>query len=641
MKKYLLLGLISLGVVAGKSQTLITYGKYNVGKQEFLRAYNKNKAADSAISRDKAIRDYVELYTNFKMKVQAALEMRLDTLSQIQSDLSSFRQQVEENYMNDELTFKNLMTEAFNRSQSDLHLVRYSISVSENDLPEDTLKKYKVVQELYEQLKSGKADNITLNDFVKKVDMGFVTVFSLPYAYENIAYSLQPGQVAKPYRTKKSWHIFKLVEKRKSAGKWKVAQILFTSPDNADEATKARAAKLADSVYQLLQKGSDFASMARLYSDDKLTYLSGGEMPEFGTGKYDMAFENQVVKLSKDGDYSSPFKTDFGIHIVKRLSYTAIPSSLSDETFAYELKQKLLQDDRVKIAKEKFAKDVLMKIGFVVSPAVKEADILRYADTAMSHSDMSDAATTTTISDKVIVNMKGGKLKGSDWLTFVLDYKSNSELYKNETNAELWQQFKKLSALDFYKKHLETYNDDFKYQLQEFREGNLLFEIMERNVWSKAGKDSVGLKEYYNQHRAQYTWGPSADVLVVNAVNETLAQEMLDSLNAGKSWKQMVDIHQGELQADSSRFELAQLNYTNDIPAGKYTTITRNPDGTATFMKYFRFYPDGDGRSFEDAKGMVINDYQMVVEKKWIEELKKKYQPKVNEALLKLIISGK
>lgn len=187
MKKYFLLGITLLGAYISHAQSLITFGKFNVDKKEFLRAYNKNKAADSALSRDKAIRDYTELYTNFKMKVQAALEMRLDTLFQIQSDLSSFRQQVEENYMNDEATFKNLMTEAFNRSQSDLHLVRYSVSVSENDSPEDTLKKYKAVQDLYEQLKSGKADNnITLDDFVKKVDMGFVTVFSLPYAYENI-----------------------------------------------------------------------------------------------------------------------------------------------------------------------------------------------------------------------------------------------------------------------------------------------------------------------------------------------------------------------------------------------------------------------------------------------------------------------
>jgi len=640
MKKFFLIGMGLMAAMTSWSQSLISYGKFSVSQQEFLRAYNKNKSADSAVSRDKAIRDYAQLYTNFKMKVQAALEMKLDTLPQIQADLTNFRQQVEENYMNDESTFKTLMNEAFQRSQSDLHLVRYSIAVGENDSPEDTLKKYKAVQNLYEQLKSGKLP-VALEDFVKKVDMGFITVFSLPYNYENIAYSLQPGQAATPYRAKKAWHIFRLVEKRKSAGKWKVAQILFTSPENADEATKARAAKLADSVHQLLQNGSDFASMARLYSDDKLTYLNGGEMPEFGTGKYDMAFENQVVKLDKDGAYSKPFKTDFGVHIVKRISFTAIPTSIADETFAYELKQKLQLDDRIKIAKDKFAKEVLKKIGFVVSPSVKEIDILRYADTAMSHSDMSDAATTTAISEKVIVNMKGGKLKGTDWLNFILDYKSNPELYKNETNAELWEKFKTLSALDFYKKHLESYNEDFKYQLQEFREGNLLFEIMERNVWSKAGKDSVGLKDYYQQYRSQYTWGSSADVLVVNAVNETMAQQVLDSLKDGKTWQQMVDIHQGELQADSSRFELAQLNYDLSTKAGVFTPINRNPDGTATFMKYFRFYPDGDLRSFEDAKGMVINDYQAVVEKKWIEELRNKYQPKTNEVLLKAIIAGK
>ena len=637
MKKFYLTTALLCSAVFGFSQSLINYGKYSVNKAEFLRAYNKNKT--TVTDKEKAISDYVDLYTNFKLKVKAAQELKLDTTSQQVADLDNFRHQIEENYMSDEKTFKFLMDEAFNRSQSDLHVVRYTLPIDANAEPEDTMKNYQVIQSVYDALKAKtSASEITKNINVKYVDMGYITVFALPYVYENIVYNLKLGEFSKPYKSRKAWHIFQVVDQRKSAGKWKIAQILFTSPENADDATKANARKLADSVYGLLQNGAEFGAMARQYSDDKLTYLSGGEIPEFGTGKFDIEFEREVVKLKTDNEFSAPFNTSFGIHIIKRLSFTPTPVTKDDETFQFDLKQKLMQDERMKIARDKFANDILTKIGFKQSSSVSPNDLLRLVDTVMNNTEDMDIASKTSISNKVIISYSKGNIKGEDWLIFARDYKSNPELYKEETNAELWEKYKIVASLDYYRKHLESFNTEFANQLQEFKEGNMLFEVMEKEVWSKAASDTMGLIKYHEENKTQYKWGQSADVLIFNAVSEDVANEAQAQIKAGNNWKMLVEEKQGELQGDSGRFELTQINGNANTAPGSFSPVIKNTDGTATFMQYFKIYAGGEQRNFEDSKGMVINDYQNVVEKRWIEELRKKYPVKVNEVLLKQIV---
>lgn len=639
MKKIILLSANLLIGVSLFSQTLINYGKHSIGKVEFLKAFNKNKPSSEG-NKEKAIKEYVDLYANFKMKVMEAMELRLDTAEQFKADVDNFRKQIVENYLSDEKTFNMLTDEAYTRSLSDLHVVRYSVTMDETASPEDSMAKYNAIKAISEQLK--KMPNSRINNsespLVEYSDMGFLTVFSLPYVYENIVYGLKPGETSAPYRSKKAWHVFSVVEKRKSVGKWKIAQILFSTPENADESIMGVLKQKADSVYSILKHGADFSNIAKFVSDDKLTYLNGGELPEFGTGKYDNVFESEAIRLQKDGDISEPFQTSFGIHILKRLSQTPAPSTKTDDNWLYDIKQKLQQDDRIKIAKDKFAKDIIAKIGFKLTNAVKAEDLYNFADSVMFDFEIPDAPANKPISKKILINFTKGNATGEDWLNFIRDYKGNPELYKMESNAILWEKFKTYASLNYYKNNLEFYNADFAYQMQEFKEGNLLFEIMEKNVWSKASSDSVGLRTYYNAHKNQYIWSKSADVLIMNAVSDEIAKAAKESIQNGVNWKELVEVNQGELQGDSGRFELTQINADSTASEDSYSPVTLNSDGTAGFMKYLKFYKDGEQRSFEDARGMVINDYQGVVEKRWLSELQKKYPVKINESLLKEII---
>ncbi|MBC7866511.1 MAG: peptidylprolyl isomerase [Gloeobacteraceae cyanobacterium ES-bin-316] len=637
MKKFYLLLVIAIGSNHAWSQTFITYGNNSISKQEFLKAYNKNKT--QVEDKEKSLREYVELYSNFKLKVKAAEELRLDTLAQIQYDIRNFREQIMDNYLSDEKGIEGLSNEAFARSQKDLQVLHFSAKVNPAATPADTSKPYNAIMALYNSLKVGNSNNPAVDvEVVKQADLGFITAFTLPYEYENIIYGLKQGEISKPYRSKNAWHIFKVTGERPNPGKWRIAQVLVAVDPGANEAAKIAAQKKADEAYNLLVNGDSFSAIAKTYSDDKLTYLAGGELPEFGTGVYTANFENEVFKLKTHGAISKPFLTEFGYHIVKRMGHTPTAASPADEALMFDIKQKVMKDSRVNAAKEKYMQDMIAKVGTKRNNQVKDADLWRYADSIVN-SAPTDEPRVFPISNKKVLRVKDEDLTGADWLAFVKDYKTNSAEYKQETNKQLWEKFVEVSALNYYKKHLEAYNPEFNFQMQEFKEGNMLFEIMERNVWGKAINDSVGLIKHYNTYPSNFKWAASADVLIFNCTTAKIADETMKALKKGKNWRSIAEEQSANaaLQADSGRYEISQIvgaNYASIPTAGTYTAIVTNIDGTATFVKYVKLYEANQQRSFEEARGLVINEYQQELEKQWLAELKKKYPVKVNEKMI-------
>lgn len=634
MKKTIFLFLLAGSFLPLSAQPLFTYGKNNVGKEEFLRAYNKNKS--KAADQEAALREYLDLYINFKLKVQAARDQKLDTLPQIKYDLENFRSQVQENYLTDEAATKRLMDEAIARSKKDLHIRHFSVSDEA-----DSNRAILAANRLYESLQKG---NTNYDQLIRDVsqtgasaktsDLGFITVFNVPYIMETIMYGLKPGECSKPYRSKNTWHVFKLMEERPAAGKWKVAQIMLALPPDNDPGQIAELEKKADVIYKEAIAGKDFGKLAADYSEDKLTFQTGGEMAEFGTGKYGADFEEKVFALKKDGDITAPFRTSIGIHIVKRLSQTPIPTDPSDIMYAYEMKQKMQEDARYMIARDKLAEETKSKIGIKRNTLVTDAELKRYADSLLMAPEM-DESTLAFAKKKVLTFKDGSAQTGADWLRFIRQTNPSVEF----SMKDIMPRYMNWATLEYYKQHLEQTNPEFRFQMQEFREGNLLFEAMERNVWSKAAEDSTGLKNYYEVQKEKYTWAESGDMIIVNATNEVEADWAQTELTRGRDWRALTEENQ-ELQIDSGRYELSQIFSPGSarLQPGKYSPFSKNADSTVSFIYLLRDYPLGMQRSFDEARGLVINDYQTVLEQKWIDGLKKKYPVKVNEVVFKSML---
>jgi peptidyl-prolyl cis-trans isomerase SurA len=628
MKK-LIAACLLLGSFSAPAQTLFYYGKDSVSTSEFLRAYQKNNAGTN---NEKSIKEYLDLYINSRLKIAEAKRLGYDTLSQLVADLDNLRQQITPGYIVDKQTMKFMVDEAFNRSQKDLHLAHIFISGADADKAAARLKAVEAA------LKSGTAFAAVAKQYsddpsaaTNGGDMGFITAFTLPYELENLAYNTATGKTSTTYKSKAGYHIFKNLGERKAVGRIKASQILFGFIPGASKEDKAATAKLADSVYKRLLKGSDFNLMASQFSNDVISSANNGRMAEFGTGEYSAPFESAAFALAKDGAFSAPVLTEHGYHIIRRDSRIPV-SAEKTEKLEESLREKIEQNDRMMHMRSLLAQRII-KDGNFKKLISNEAALWSYSDSVLNgqhlptHVNFSGATPLFQLKNKTI--------NSSDWIGYAQTFRFKADGSGTKAYPSLWNEFIETTAIEYYQRNLELFNEDFRQQLQEFKDGNLFFEIMQREIWGPAQTDSAALVQYFNAHKAKYTWNKSADAVIFYASDEASAKSFITRLKRSpKNWKVLVEEMSAAIAADSARFETTQLpNPANQpIAAGLVTQpLINKGDGTASFALIIQYYPQTAPRSYADAKGLVITDYQEELEQGWVAQLKKKYPVRIVE----------
>ena len=578
MGKFMML-IIALALsTTGWSQTLFSYGTKNVSKDEFLYSFHKNNADTG--SRTTAIKDYLDLYVRFKLKVQAAHDAKLDTLKNLKNELASFKEQIAPLHMVDKKTMDFLTAEAHQRAQSDLELQyifiayrndtssKIKLPITEKEILDANAKALNVKARL---AKGERFENIATqfsdgpDAQTNKGYLGYITVFSLPYAFENEVYNLTAQQVSQPLKNTDGIYFFKLLNKRKSIGKITAQHILIALPDQTtpDEIAKRKA--LAEELYLQLENGISFDTLAKKFSDDKSSNTHGGMLSEIGIGMYEPSFENALFALKKDGDISPVCQTSFGFHILKRISLTPIETNLQKADAS--LRDQILQNDRKMIASKAFEDSSLIKA------AAKK------------------------------INTK---------------------------------------EKDFLLKHLDQFSDEFNLQVNDFRDGNLLFEIMDRKVWNKSTNDIEGLKKFHASKKSNYTWNHSVYAWIITASGKEMAEKMIKEYKTSHSLWQLKTAYSDVALIDSGRYEASELINVGEQNAneGYISEININQvDGSASFVIVVKKFNDPTIKSFNEAKGSVVNDYQKFLEDNWIDSLKKKYPVVINQKILEQILN--
>jgi peptidyl-prolyl cis-trans isomerase SurA len=640
MKKIVLIFFLFISTKTTFSQILVRYGNQIITKEEFLKAFRKNNT--KVRPTEKTYRDYLDLYIRYRLKVQAAYDMRLDTLPGQLTELQNFKSQIVDQYLNDETSLNQMAREAWLRSQRDLRISFIFVSSPRNAPPNDTAKAWTKIQGAYQALKSNKdfgetAIQFSEDPFVKnnRGDIGFITVFDLPYVMETMAYGTPLGKYSPVFRTNGGYLIVKKTAERKAEGRIRVAQILMAFPYQATEQIKMQTRQRADSIYRVILNGADFGELARKFSGDNLSYQLGGVLPEFGIGKYEYGFEAAAYSLKKDGDVCAPYESEFGLHIIKRIKRIPAPT-VADQKTLNALKEKIKSDPRVAVSRRSMMEKVFKQTNFKqIIPADK--NFWNYTDSLMQNKK---PALNSGIDDQsVLFQFPDKKILISDWIVYRKSLKSSPNLISGKTNSDILDAYRQQLAFEYYKANLERYNAVYAEQVAEFRDGNLLFEIMQRQVWNRAGTDSAGLKKYFEHHKEQYIWKPGAEAIIFTSPNMQTAQKLrLDIENDKNGWRKISDGQNGPVQADSGRFEQKQLPASaSAIKAGMLTPVRMISDKSAQFAYIIKLYSGSTPRTFEDARGLVINDYQTELENQWIAELKKKYPVSINESIFRTL----
>lgn len=626
------------------AQTIFQYGNDSVSVTEFLRAWHKNNTGPK---NEKAFRDYLNLYIASRLKIKEAEARGYDTLPQLVSDLANLRQQILPSYLTDKEAVNKLVKEAYSRSQKDIHLAHIFISFMQNEIIDsaaalkklnDVLTKLKTNENFAEVAKQFSDDpSAKTNDG----DLGWITVFTLPYEMENLAYDTPVGKISSVYKSKTGYHIFKNLGERRDPGRIKAAEILLAFPPDADEQTKDAIKNLADSLYKRLQKGDDFAKLATQFSNDIISSAANGQMQEFGVGEYDPAFEKIVFAMKKDGEISKPFLMPDGYHIVKRISRTPVVSVVNDKAMQ-ALKERVEQSDRMSTTKIALANKII-KSKLYKRAAFNDAELWIYSDSILNYK--TPAKHLHLNASSVLFSLGSKKVTVADWISYAQTFRYKSDGSGIKPYSQIWTEFLQSQAIDYYQSHLENFNQTFRRQMAEFKEGNLFFEIMQRQIWGPAQTDTVALLKYYNNHKSNYTWNHSANAVIFYASDLALANTFYDQLKKSPgAWHNLVKNFSEKIAADSSRFEISQIPNPSkkNLKAGSITApLINKTDKTVSFAYIIQIYEKPARRSFSEARGLVINDYQAALEKTWIAELKKKYPVKINQKNFDELVKNK
>lgn len=608
----LLAGMLLCLPAIADAQTLFSFGGTRVSKEVFLNAYNKNNP--EGMQNRQAMEDYLELYIRYRLKVQWAYQQQLDTLPSVQMEWESFRNQVAAQYISDDSTLQALVTQALARSMSERKIAHIYVAKAS-----DSVQSLSKISAAMAALKAGKSfeeialkysEDPSVNQ--NKGTIGWISPFVLPYELENLAYETAVNATSQLYSSENAWHIFKVLDTRPAQGKTTVAQILLEVPANGEERVK----KKADSIYTALQAGAEFAEMAKQFSDDNASYMNGGELPAFTPGTYDPFYEEIISRLPKSGSISAPFKTSQGYHIVKLLSREGIPDT-SRDNIREEIRNKVLSSDRNKLTNEVAYLKARKQTGLKILPVAANRN----------------AATIIATLGKRELTEGGFQLYRQEQAGL----RRENEKIPTEEQERL--QYIQQQVMQEYLRNLEVYNPAFSLQLKEFREGTLIFEAMQQQVWDKAANDEKGLENYYRQNAHRYTWKDSFRGVLFTCSDEATAQTIYQQLvQQPSNWSTIIARFRNTVIADTGRFEYDQLPFKLDPNKIAATTLTRPLEIQESeqfgFIYCMEKLAANLPRTFQDARGYILNDYQNQVEENWIRELKKTYPVKVNKSVL-------
>ena len=226
----------------------------------------------------------------------------------------------------------------------------------------------------------------------------------------------------------------------------------------------------------------------------------------------------------------------------------------------------------------------------------------------------------------------------TNWVNYANTYRYKQDGTGAKPYEQVKEEFLQFSLYNYYRDHLEEFNEEFRNQMMEFKDGNIFFEIMQQEIWNKAQTDTAALLSLYENNKKSYTWNQCADAVLFFCSDETTAKKVYDEVKKKPAdWRKAADQYSEKVIIDSSRYEWSQIpNLFKMIPKpGMITSpLVNTNDNTASFAYIIQSYSQPMQRTFMEAKGLVINDYQTILENQWTEALKKKYPVVIDQKVL-------
>ena len=638
-------------------EVLMTIGNQSITVKDFTDVYYKNNLKSDVIEK-KSVDDYLELFTTFRMKVMEAERLQLDTSAKFKKELAGYRKQLAKPFMSSDDITDELIEEAYQRKLKDIRASHILIRCDKNALPSDTLKAYNKAMDIRKKALAKGADFGALADQYSDDpsakgmkatdqnparpgnhgDLGYFTVFDMVYPFETGAYNTKEGEISMPVRSDFGYHIIKVNSVTDAMGSIQAAHIFLQLPFDAPAEDVAAMKQKADNIYKELmaKDGKNWNEMVKQYTDDKGTVARNGALSNFTVSRIVPEFI-EACKSLEINEISKPIRTNYGFHIIKLLGKSGV-SSFEKESKA--LSERIEKDQRSKKSEEVVLKQVKAEYKFKQNDknletflATIDSSILRNAYEPAAEVDM----------NATLFSLENNPTKVSDFVTYI---KANMTTQKYVTPAtygyQLYENFRNETVMNYADAHLEDKYPEFKALVQEYKDGILLFDLMDREVWNKAVKDTVGLAEFHKRNASKYMWGDRAYATIITVTRPEALPKVKALLDKGVE----LDSLRNAIQRDSITNAIVRKGYyqkgdnqfvdQTEWKVGVRNEIPSTVD-QSTVIVCIREVRKPEQKTLKEARGLVTSDYQVELEQNWVKTLKEKYPVKINESVLEKV----
>lgn len=577
---------------------LVKIGNATYSLEEFNTIYEKNNSvAQFPISRE----EYLNLFIRYKMKVQEARSLGYDTLPDYRRELGDYRSELIQLYMCDSTIIKEKRAAIEERLKMEINAEHVLILAREDASPADTLAAYNKCNEARELVLQGlpfdSIARVYSQDPSAKQNggkLGYFTALQMVEPFEDAAYNTPIGECSKVFRTSYGYHFVHVIDKRKWSGEMRLAHIM-----KAKNNPKVDAKAFMDSVYNLLKHNADFPAMAMKHSDDQQTANRGGEMGWIPLGVLIPQFAEPCRGLANNGDITLPFETPFGWHIAKRLDFR-------------EGREAAVVDNMIARIHGPNWLRTLGREAYIDRKA-KELN-LRFNEENVA--ELEKIFANEKNSSAIVAKIK--ELKG-DLLTYdggAYAASNGAEIYHiwdaDKTVEENKKSLARNILLTYCMENLEKIDAKFHYAYEEYKDGLLVFEITQRNVWS-VQPDSTVMQQRYAANPKRYTKGATfkGNIYFCSTAADAAKIRAMVPVSPRKSKK-----------AAKYAYKIVS---GEQVQGGTYDDYLW-PNRPQPNVVIDGVFTDGEAQSIEAVRALLSSDCQQIAEDKWLEELSKKYK---------------
>ncbi|MEO8794303.1 MAG: peptidylprolyl isomerase, partial [Daejeonella sp.] len=594
--------------------------------------YNKSNGNPATFD-EKSLKSYLDLYVNFRLKVLDAKAHGLDQEPGFKEELSGYRDKLASRYLLEREVSDKLINEAYARSQKIIKASHILILCAAQAPPADTLIAYNKIKDIRDQAAKG----ISFEELAAKYseepgagdskgNLGSFSVFQMVYPFETAAYNTPKGKISNIVRTTFGYHLIKVYDIFPNPGQIEIAHIMVTTSPQASYADSVLARNKAFEIYRRVKAGEDFASLATQYSDDKNSAKRGGKLEPIALGQTVKPFEQAAFALNKAGDISEPVKTDYGWHIIQLVQKVPLPPI---EQVKNILKNRVNADERSALSQDAFVKRLKKEYHVKENEnALKEKELQEM----LNGTDNKPNATLFTLnSEPVLV---------AEFEKYIAERKANEQAV-NFSAREWYQNFMNDKLIGMENNHLEDHYPDFKFLMEEYRNGILLYNYSERKIWDYSQTDTAGLKKFFDSHASNYQWKERAKASIYVAGSPevlALTKKMLADHIADEEI--LIQINQSNplnLVINKGIYERGEHMFLDRAVWKNNTDSEVNVGNAYALVKVENVIP-AKPKNFDEVRGIVLTDYQSYLEKEWIKNLKQQYPVTVNKVELKKLI---